>query len=78
MTNNTITLTIISNSLISSIHLVLKFSHCLKFLLHLDCLNEDPNKVHTLQLADTFLKSLLIYRISHGSFLPTLPILQFT
>lgn len=34
-------------------------------LLELDCVNEVPNKVHTLHLADTSFKSLLIDRFPH-------------
>lgn len=44
----------------------LYYSHCLK-LLELHCVNEVPNKVHTLHLVDTSFKSLLIGRFPHSS-----------
>lgn len=62
--NTSTTLKIMSNSLISSVQSIWKFSH-LKFLLQLNCLNEEPNKVHTLHMAETSFKSLLICRIPH-------------
>lgn len=53
-----------NNSIILTIQLILKFPQLSHNFLNIFCLNQDPNQVHTLQLVDIFLRSLLICKLS--------------